>query len=77
MVLFFIWLNSVSGLVSRLQHNSIDLTNYIPLIVAVLAGAFAGSFLGSFRFVPKKMEKILGGVILIAIMFLTKKLLTI
>ncbi len=71
----FIWLNSVSGLISRLSHNAVDLTDYIPLIIAVLAGGFLGSFLGSFRLAPKTMEKILGSVILIAILFLTKKLL--
>ena len=43
----FIWLNSCSGLLSRLQYNSIDLTNYIPLIVAVLAGGILGSFFPS------------------------------
>ncbi len=69
----FIWLNSFSGLFSRLQHNSIDLTNYIPLIVAVLAGGTLGSFVGSFKFSPRVMEKILGSVILVAIFFLTKK----
>ncbi len=71
----FIWLNSVSGLISRLSHNAVDLTEYIPLIIAVLAGGFIGSFLGSFRLAPKTMEKILGSVVLIAILFLTKKLL--
>ena len=71
----FIWLNSLSGLLSRLQYNSIDLTEYIPLIVAVLAGGFLGSFMGSFKFSPKLMEKILGVVILIAIMFLIKNIL--
>ena len=69
----FIWLNSCSGLVSRLQHNTIDLTNYIPLIVAVIAGGTLGSFMGSFKFSPKVMEKILGAVILLAIFFLGKK----
>ncbi len=71
----FIWLNSVSGLVSRLQHNSIDLTNYLPLIFAVLLGGFSGSFIGSYKLNPKTMEKILGSVILIAIIFLSKKIL--
>ncbi len=69
----FIWLNSFSGLLSRLQYNSIDLTNYISLIVAVLAGGTLGSFMGSFKFSPKVMEKILGSVIILAIFFLTKK----
>jgi len=73
----FIWLNSFSGLLSRLQYNSIDLTNYIPLIVAVLAGGSLGSFMGSFRFTPTLMEKILGAVIIVAICFLANKIISI
>ncbi len=69
----FIWLNSCSGLLSRLQHNSIDLSGYIPLIVAVLLGGTLGSFMGASKFSPKLMEKILGTVILVAIFFLIKK----
>ena len=71
----FIWLNSFSGLLSRLQYNSIDLTNYIPLIVAVLLGGTLGSYMGSFKFSSKQMDKILGAVIIIAIFLLIKKLL--
>ncbi len=69
----FIWFNSFSGLLSRFQYNSIDLTNYIPLIVAVIAGGALGSFMGSFKFSPKVMEKMLGAVIIIAIIFLIRK----
>lgn len=72
----FIWLNSCSGILSRFQHNPIDLTDYIPLIIAVLIGGTLGSFMGSFKFSPKIMEKILGAVIIIAIFFLTKKLVS-
>ena len=71
----FIWLNSFSGLLSRLHYNSIDLTNYIPLIVAVLLGGTLGSFMGSFKFSPRVMEKILGSVIIVAIFFLLPKAL--
>ena len=71
----FIWLNSFSGLLSRLQYNSIDLTNYVPLIVAVVIGGTLGSYMGSFKFSPKLMDKVLGVVILIAIFALTRKLL--
>jgi uncharacterized membrane protein YfcA len=73
----FIWLNSFSGLLSRFQHNSIDLTSYIPLIIAVLAGGSLGSFLGSSKFSPKLMEKILGTVIVVSIIFLAKKIISI
>ena len=70
----FIWLNSFSGLLSRLQYNSIDLTNYIPLIIAVILGAALGSYMGSFKFSAKAMDKILGIVILAAIFLLIQKL---
>ena len=72
----FIWLNSFSGLISRLQYNSIDVTDYIPLIIAVFAGGTLGSFMGSYKFSPKLMEKILGVVILVAILLLAKKITT-
>ena len=69
----FVWINSLSGLIARLQYNSIDLTNYIPLISAVLVGSALGSFMGSFKYSPKTMQQILGVVIIIAIFLLTKK----
>jgi uncharacterized protein len=70
----FIWLNSFSGLLSRLQHNSVNLAGYISLILAVLLGGAMGSFMGAARFSPKSMQKILGVVILVAIVFLAMKL---
>lgn len=71
----FVWVVSLSGLVSRLQYNSIDLLNYVPLIGAVLIGGFLGSYWGSFKYSPKTLEKVLGVIILAAIGFLLKKLL--
>ena len=71
----FIWLNSLAGLISRLQHNSIDLTAYTPLIAAALAGGAIGSFMGSYKFSPRTMERVLGGVIIVAIIFLGKKII--
>ncbi|NOY67303.1 MAG: sulfite exporter TauE/SafE family protein [Gammaproteobacteria bacterium] len=70
----FIWLNSVAGLISRLQHNSINLADYLPYIIAVLIGGTIGSFLGSSKYSGKTMEKILGVVILVAIILLTRKI---
>ena len=73
----FVWLNSLAGLSSRIQHHSIDLTDYIPLIAAALIGGSIGSFFGSSRFSPKIMEKILGIIIIIAIILLMKKVIVI
>lgn len=72
----FIWLNSISGLISRFQYNAIDMTQYLPIIVAVFIGGAAGSFLGSEKYSPKTMEKILGLVIIVAILFLARKVMT-
>ncbi len=73
----FIWLNSMSGMIARLHHNSVDLTSFIPLFIAVMVGGAAGSFMGSFKFSPKMIEKTLGGVLVVAIFFLTRKLFAI
>ena len=70
----FVWVNSMSGLVSRWQHNPIDMEPYLALIIAVLIGGVAGSFFGSFKFSPRLMEKLLGIIVLVAMAFLFKKL---
>lgn len=71
---FFIWVNSVAGLISRLQYNSIDLTGFLPLLIAVLVGGAMGSFFGASRFEARTMQKILGGILCVAILFLCKRL---
>lgn len=71
----FIWLNSCTGLISRLQNNAIDITDYLPLIIAVVAGGTLGSFLGASKFPARMLQRILGGVILLAIMILGRRLL--
>lgn len=73
--IIFVWLNSMSGLVSRLQHNSVDLLPFIPLLIAVVLGGFLGSHMGATRFSPREMEKILGLIILVAVFVLAKKLM--
>ena len=73
--LIFIWLNSLSGLLSRLQYNAIDLLEHVPLIVAVILGSTLGSVLGSSRLSRNVMEKILGIIVIIAIFFLARRLL--
>jgi hypothetical protein len=70
----FIWLNSLAALVSRLQYNAIDLLEHVPLFVAVILGGTLGSLLGSSRLSRNAMEKILGVIVLVAIVFLVGKL---
>ncbi len=72
----FIWANSLSGLMARLQHNPINIAEIIPLIIAVVLGGIFGSHLGSSKFSSNTMQKLLGGIIIIAIVFLAKKILS-
>jgi uncharacterized membrane protein YfcA len=72
----FIWLNSVSGLIARIQHNPINISEFIPLIIAVLIAGTFGSHMGSSKFKPATMQKLLGGIIIVAILFLARKILS-
>jgi uncharacterized membrane protein YfcA len=72
----FIWVNSVVGLSARFIHQPIDLSEYLPLIVAVIVGSALGSYLGASRYSPKVIEKILGLIILVAIVLLGKTLIS-
>lgn len=69
----FIFLASVSGLIARFRYQFIDVSGYWPIVGAVLAGGWLGSYLGSTRLKPRTMEKILGGIIVIALTVLVVK----
>jgi len=71
----FVWLNSLAGLLSRTQYNFVDFSDYLPLIVAVLLGGGIGSLIGSSNIDPRRMEKVLGLVILVAVLLLLRSLL--
>jgi uncharacterized protein len=71
---FFIWVNSAAGLLPRFQHLDLDLASLMPLAAAVMLGGMAGSLLGANRFEPRTMQKILGGILVVAIFFLGRKI---
>lgn len=71
----FIWANSLIGVITRAQFNEFELSFIIPLSIAVLVGGSLGSYMGAVKFNPKTIQKIMGIVILIAILFLIKGML--
>ena len=73
----FIWANSLSGVIARSQFNTIDIKYYLPVIVSVIIGGILGSHLGSSYLKPRTMEKILGGIIIMAIFLILRKILSI
>ncbi len=70
----FVFLNSLAGLASRFQAGTLEARWILPPLAAVLAGGFIGSHLGSSRFAPRTVQRALGVVILIAIVFLARRL---
>ena len=70
----FIWMNSLAGVISRSQRGTFELDTILPLAVAVVIGGYLGSRLGSLRLSPVAIRKTLGVIILIGIIFLTRRL---
>lgn len=70
----FVWVNSVVGLLSRYEADRLQLDYVLPLVIAVLAGGLIGSTLGAGHFSTKRIEKLLGIVLLVACFFLAKRI---
>ena len=70
----FVWLNSLTGLISRSQYNFVDFSGYLPLIIAVLLGGTIGSLIGSSKIESRRLEKLLGLVIVVAVFLLLRSL---
>lgn len=71
----FIWANSLVGIIARYKSGAFDAEFILPLIIAVLIGGSVGSYFGSEKFEPKTIQKIMGLIIIVAILFLIKDLL--
>lgn len=71
---FFIWVNSVSGLLARLQFSEIDLTSYLPLVFGAVLGGILGTLMGAGRFQVCTMQRILGSILIVAILMLGRKI---
>ncbi|MDP6499218.1 MAG: sulfite exporter TauE/SafE family protein [Candidatus Marinimicrobia bacterium] len=71
----FIWVNSLVGLIARSQAGMFDAGFILPLAGAVIVGGFGGSYLGAVRFDAKTIQKVMGAVVIIAIIFLLRDIL--
>ena len=71
----FIWVNSLAGFIARVQAGTFDSDFIFPLIGAVVVGGFAGSYFGSVKFDAKTIQKVMGGIIIVAIIFLIQKMI--
>jgi len=71
----FIWFNSLAGVIARLQSGTIDTDFILPLTGAVMVGGFTGSYLGAFRYNAKTIQNVMGFVVIIAIVVLSRDIL--
>jgi len=71
----FIWVNSLAGVIARSQSGMFDAGFILPLAGAVIVGGFGGSYLGAVRFDAKTIQKVMGTIVIIAIIFLLRDIL--
>lgn len=73
----FVWTNSVAGLAARFTGGEIHiLTEYGFLFTTVLSGGTLGALLGSGKFSARTMQKVLGSILVVAIVFMSKKMIS-
>ena len=71
----FIFVNSLVGFAARFQSGTFDPNFILPLIGVVAIGGFLGSYFGSVKYDPKTIQKVMGIIIIIAIILLAQKIL--
>ena len=71
----FICVNSLVGFIARFKSGNFDPDFILPLIGFVAVGGFLGSYYGSKKYNTKTIQKVMGGIIIIAIILLTRKIL--
>ena len=71
----FIWANSLTGVIARARSGTFDIDFILPLSIAVIIGGIIGSYFGAVRFSASKIQRVMGSVIIFAIVILLKGLL--
>jgi uncharacterized protein len=71
----FIFVNSLAGIFGRFHSGNYQFMEIAPLAVTVVVGGFIGSYFGAGRLKPEIMKKLLGVVIIIAIVMLAQRMM--
>ena len=70
----FVWSNSLAGLAPRYQLLRFEYDVLLPSILSVLIGGSLGSYFGATKYDPQTIQKVMGIVIILAILFLMRKI---
>ncbi len=71
----FICMNSLVGFAARFKAGAFDSDFILPLIGSVAIGGFLGSYYGSKKYDTNTIQKVMGGIIIVAIILLIRKIL--
>ena len=71
----FIWVNSLAGVIARSQSGPFDADFIMPLAGAVIVGGFGGSYLGAVRFDANTIQKVMGTIVVVAVIFLFRDII--
>ena len=71
----FIWVNSLAGVIARSQSGTFDADFIMPLAGAVIVGGFGGSYLGAVRFDANTIQKVMGTIVVVAVIFLFRDII--
>ncbi len=66
----FTWINSGAGLAARIQRLSVDWVELVPLAGAVAVGAALGAWMGASWLSRQTMRRVLGGIVVLALVLL-------
>ena len=70
----FVCSNSFAGLAARYQYIRFEYDMILPSVLSVIIGGSLGSYFGATKYDPNSIQKIMGIIILIAIIFLLGKM---
>ena len=70
----FVCSNSFAGLAARYQYLRFEYDMILPSVLSVIIGGSLGSYFGATKYDPNSIQKIMGIIILIAIIFLLGKM---
>ncbi|MDE2996956.1 MAG: TSUP family transporter, partial [Bacteroidota bacterium] len=71
----FILFNSITGVAARASWNDVPWDLLVPLAITVTLAGVAGSHFGSAKWKPRRIQKVLGAIVLVAIAFLVRRLM--